>query len=147
VTLDTLIETIKTANGIDVISQIPISEVQPGTMIACGSTIAPVLKVRNGFIQEIYTITTKKGYKVSCSASHKLVKSRFDKQGTPVHHLKVGDWLLVSEEGHLDQDSIVDITIKLGETEVRTLSLPSPHLFVTNNIVSHNIKGAPPEGE
>jgi hypothetical protein len=140
VTLDTLIDTIKNVNGIDVIIPRPIGELKRGDLVVCGSTVAPIRRFRKGCVQETLTITTKRGYKLTCSLSHRIVKSRFDRAGTAAEHLTVGDQILVSQDGSLDQDSIIDITHNPGVTEVMTLTIPSPHLFVSNNIVSHNRK-------
>lgn len=140
VTFDTLIDTIKNVNGIDVIVPRPIGELKRGDLIVCGSTVAPIRRFRKGCVQETLTIITKKGFKLTCSLSHRIVKSRFDRSGTAAEHLVVGDQILVSEEGALDQDSIIEIQHNPGSTEVITLTIPSPHLFVSNNIVSHNRK-------
>lgn len=144
VTLDTMVEIIASLNGTDVVSSVTMAEIEPGMNLVCGTTVAPVLKVKGGVVQETYTIYTKRGFEVTCTADHRLIKSRFDRNGTAARNLKIGDKLLTSEEGVLSQDIIEEITLNLGETEVKTVSLPPPHRFVTNGLVSHN-KKAPPE--
>lgn len=143
VTLDTIVETVAVINGVDVVTSVPITEIRPGMNLVCGTTVAPVKSVKHGVVQETYTIYTKRGFEVTCSADHRLIKSRFDKNGTPARRLQIGDRLLTSEEGVLAQDVIEEITLNLGETDVMTVSLPPPHLFVTNGLVSHNLKGDP----
>lgn len=147
VTLDTLVEVIASVDKADVIESIPISKIIEGMKIVCGTTVLPVIQVKDGVVQETYTIFTKRGFELTCSASHRLIKSRFDANGTAAQHLKIGDKLLTSEEGTLAQDEIVRILHNIEQTQVRTLSLPSPHLYVTNGLVSHNNKAEPRDNE
>lgn len=143
VLLNTLVEVITRNGGTDVIESIPMSEVQKGMNLVCGTTVAPVLKVREGIVQETYTIYTKRGFEVTCTGNHRLITSRFDRHGTPSKRLKIGDKVMTSENGVLAQDEIEKITLNIGEVTVKTVTLPSPHLFVTNGIISHNKKAAP----
>lgn len=140
VTLDTKVDVIAHINGFDIVNEIAIKDIEVGAKLVCGSDILPVLSVKDGIVQETYTLTTESGLQVTSSASHRFLRSRFDKSGTAVNVLKVGDYILTSKDGKLDQEMIADITINVGETTVRTVSLPAPHIFVTNGIVSHNIK-------
>lgn len=140
VTLDTLVDVIQSINGFDVILRKPIKDITPGMKLVCGSDVLPVKSIKDGVVQQTYTIITENDLSVTCSASHRLLRSRFDKSGTAVNVLKVGDYILTSNDGRFEQAMITDIVINVGETQVRTVSLPAPHLFITNGIVSHNTK-------
>ena len=140
VTLDTQVDVIQHINGFDVVNSIPISDIKMGMKVVCGSDILPVQHITDGNVQQTYTVTTRSGLSVTCSPSHRLLRSRFDKSGTAVSLLKVGDYILTAHDGKIDQEVIESIAVTSATTPVRTLSLPSPHLFVTNGIVSHNVK-------
>lgn len=140
VTLDTEVEIVESRDGVDVVTSIPISQVERGMLLVSGFSVCPVLKIKTGTAQETYTIRTRRGFELTCTATHRLLKSRFDKYGTAVRTLQIGDKLLTSEEGVLSQDTIEDIVLNVGATEVRTVTLPPPHLFITNGLVSHNDK-------
>ena len=140
VTLDTFVDVITNVNGFDIVNSKPISDIERGMRLVCGSDVLAVTGVKDGIVQQTYTITTQSGFILTCSPSHRLLRSRFDKSGTAVDVLKIGDYILVSQDGRIDQEPITDIRLNVGETPVRTVSLPAPHLFVTNGIVSHNVK-------
>lgn len=143
VTLDTLIDTIINVNGIDIVTSTAIKDIEVGTLVACGALALPVQKITDGTVQEVIVIKTATGRTLSCSTSHRVLKSRLDKAGTAAAALHVGDNILIANDEQLTQDTIVEIIRVLGEAKVRTLSLPEPHLFVTNGIVSHNLKEPP----
>ena len=140
VTLDTIVEVITKVNGFDIVLQKPIKDIEVGMKLVCGTEISPITAIKDGVVQQTYQVITESGLSVTCSANHRLLRSRFDKAGTAVYTLKIGDYILVSKEGKFEQEPIKDIIVKIGDTQVRTVSLPAPHLFITNGIVSHNTK-------
>lgn len=140
VTLDTLIDTIKNVNGVDLVVQVPISHVNVGTVLVCGTNTSRVKYVMDGVVQETYTLTTEAGLSVTCSESHRFLRSRLDVTGTPVGAFKVGDTIVTCVDDVVGQDKVTSIEVVPGAVKVRSLSLPAPHLFVTNGIVSHNTK-------
>jgi hypothetical protein len=142
VTLDTLIDVISKDNTV---TQVPISEVDSGAYIACGAQASRVKAVKQGIVQDIYCLTTRRGLFLSCSATHRLVRSMFDRTGVAAKVLRVGDRVLTSHKGKIIQDVITNIEVQVGPCEVKSLSLTSPHLYITNGFVSHNDK-LPPDG-
>lgn len=143
VTLNTLIDVIKRVNGIDVVTSIPAAEVTEQHFVVCGGQALPVLQIRDGNVQEIYEITTESGFSITCSGTHRLIQSAFDQYGKAARFIDVGDTVLVSIDGKIDQEKVVGVVMSTGDTRVRSFSLPTPHKFVTNNIISHNDKEKP----
>lgn len=128
VTLDTLIDT---PNG-----RVPIKNILPKDKVSYGMDVS-VKAVKTGIVQEVIQIRTDAGHVLRCTPSHRLIRSRSDVNGTSVRLLKVGDKILARD---FTEVTIISKIRVVGECEVKSLTLPSPHLFVTNGLLSHNSK-------
>lgn len=142
VTLDTEIETL---NHLFEIIKRPISQIQKGMYLNCGATALPVKGVKEGKVSSVLHITTDGGYSLKCSHSHKLIRSQMDKVGIAAGSIKKGDKVLVHRDGKFERDVVESVVEIVGETTVKSVRLPSPHLFLTNGFVSHNLKSELPE--
>lgn len=144
VSLDTLVDVIDRIDEQEIVTKIAIKNITQGMHVACGAQALPVLEVRDGTVQETYCIVTVSGLELQCSASHRLIQSRFDKHGRAAKSLKPGDHILISKDGAVTAEAIAAVSVVAGATPVRTLVLPKPHIYVTNGFISHNDKR--PEG-
>lgn len=143
VTLDTLIQVANKSNGVDQSFLIPAKDVTTDHYMVCGGQALPVQHVKEGHVQEIYSIKTVSGFTLNCSATHRVIQSAFDRHGKAVQFLNVGELVLVSKNDQMGQEAIISIEKTAGDTKVRSFSLPAPHRFITGNIVSHNAKRPP----
>lgn len=141
VTLDTEIETL---NPLYETIIRPISQVAKGMYLSCGPMSLPVLGVKEGEVASILHIKTGKGLELKCSHSHRLIRSNMDKTGTPAANISEGDKVLVCIDGKFEQDVVESVVEIVGTCTVKSVRLPSPHLFLTNGFVSHNAKSELP---
>jgi hypothetical protein len=111
--------------------------VEKGDYVKCGLLELPVLATRTGTVQFVWEFETECGKVLRCSDTHRLITSLRDRRGRAAGLLREGDTLL-TEDG--TESKIVRKTQLLGEWTVKQISLPQPHIFVANGIVSHNRK-------
>lgn len=143
VTLDTEIQVVSrelTDGGYaDLIGNVAMGDLKRGDFVAYGASVLPVQRTRTGKVPFVYEIETENGKVLRCSESHRLIRSRLDRTGKAAKQLQVGD-LVLTEDNGFRQSRISRIGRIIGEVVVKSVQLPSPHLFVTNGIVSHNSK-------
>jgi hypothetical protein len=143
VTLDTEVEVVRLGvdgdEKYDEVVRVPAGDLKTGDFVSVGAIASRVRKVKVGVVQEIIEFETANGHILRCTESHRIIKNRFDKSGTAARFLDVGDKVL-TYDGAFAQSVIVRKLQILGETVVKSISLPSPNLWVTNGIVSHNAK-------
>lgn len=143
VTLDTIVTVIKSeivdGKRKEIIKDVEIKDIEKGDIVVCGALALPVRSTLTGTVEFVYEIETENGLKLRCSESHRLITSRFDKTGKAVKFLEVGDYVLTDTYG-FGQSKIAKKSIILERNVVKSLMLPSPHLFTANNFVSHNSK-------
>lgn len=94
--------------------------------------------------QPIMEITTANGARLRASRSHKVIRSIFDKYGTPLEKLNETDFVLTSINNELYKIEAAKIESR-GFTDVMKIELESPHIYAVGSsseklIVSHNIK-------
>lgn len=140
VTLDTLIDVITDCDTM----QVPIGQIQRGDFVECGAVARPVKRIIEGTAFKLLRITTSNGCVLTCTPSHKIIRSSRDRTGQASGKLAVGDKILTCIDRKFEQSEIESIEVIREQTEIRTLKLGSPHLYVANGIVSHNLKA---EGE
>jgi hypothetical protein len=105
-----------------------------------GSKVSRVIK---GITNRLYVITTDKNRQLHCSPSHRLMECAGDEEGKLVCEIKVGDWLwILDEKARKAAEEVVAIEIldMGGMTDVLTFQLEGHRTYVSNGIVSHNLK-------
>lgn len=145
VTLDAMIDIVRSDGESMVVERIPISELEAGMYVLSGPHALKVAQIRDGVTQEVYRLETDGGMVLECSPSHRVIRTYLDKYGTSARLLQEGDPVLTSVDGHVKVDRIRTISVRYGTTPVRSISIPEPHLYVVNGVVSHNKKVAPVE--
>lgn len=105
-----------------------------------------VVEVSKGTTTRLYTITTDKGFGITCSPSHPIITSLEDRVGTPAHMVKLDDKVLVYDSDLSYQDSVKSIEVVNTSSNVILFKLEEPyHLYVGGNnkkggIWFHNMK-------
>lgn len=105
-----------------------------------GSKVSRVIK---GITNRLYVITTDKNKQLHCSPSHRLMECAGDEEGKLVCEIKVGDWLWVlDEKARKAAEEVVAIEIldMGGMTDVLTFQLEGHRTYISNGILSHNLK-------
>lgn len=105
-------------------------------------------KVTDGTSTSMYTITTRNGYKLTCSPSHPVITETSDTKGVPASSLRPGNAVLVYDydSNSVLQDEVADIEIFAKDSMVIMLSIDEEtHTYIagdlkTGGIVSHNAK-------
>jgi len=137
VALETRIEVIdKTTRP----TSIPMAEVERGTLINYGPCVSKVTDTLVGRVSSVLVITTEGGLELTCSKSHRLLRSELDYRGTAARRLSVGDQVLTYVKGGFRRDIIDTIEEVIGERTVKSITVPKPHLYIANGFVSHNYK-------
>jgi hypothetical protein len=136
VILDTLIETVEPDGTV---KRIPIGDVTTDTYTICGASALKVRKIIDGEVQNVIDFVTDNGLRLTCTESHRLVTSVFDKTGRSARLIQQGDQVLTLD-GEFKLARIVSKVIVPGQKRVRAIKLDKPHLFITNGFVSHNLK-------
>ncbi len=107
-----------------------------------------VVRVEDSIIKELTTLTTEKGYSLSSSPEHGIMKKYSHADGVAVQDFSIGEEVLAYDfKNHVHlKDVIKSIVISSQETRVLKIQLEAPnHLFMAANnelgaIVSHNQK-------
>jgi hypothetical protein len=102
-----------------------------------------VSRVIKGITNRLYVITTHNNKQLHCSPSHRLMECAGDEEGKLVCEIRVGDWLwILDEKARKSAEEVVAIEIlDMGEmTAVLTFQLEGQRTYVSNGIVSHNLK-------
>lgn len=140
VTLDTQVEAMfERADGEKVLP-ITAEDIQAGDYLWSGAISLPVSRVKTGTVQRLFIITTENGKRLECSSSHRIITSSTDRRGKAAKDLEEGQLILTWHDGRFEQSAIKTIAEKWGSFVVKSVTLPSPHLWITNGIVSHNSK-------
>lgn len=139
VDLDTLVNVWQNGG----VEQIPMRDVEVGTQVVCGWQALPVKSTKEGVVQQVIEFVTEGDKRLVCSESHRLITSLTDRRGTPAAKLSTGDYVLVDWDGTPRLERIIARTVHFGSFVVKSITLPSPHLYVTNGFISHNTKDVP----
>lgn len=94
----------------------------------------PVIATREGDVQFVWEIELEDGKSVRCSDTHRFIRG--DGKPRSPRFLKIGDELCTRE----GKSKIIRLEQILGQTTVKMITIPYPHLFLSNGIVSHNAK-------
>lgn len=141
VVLDTKVEIISPINH--TIERVEIREIeQQKHWTWCGIAL-PVTAARTGTAQEVIAFETKNGLTLHCTVDHRLIRSAFDRMGKAAQFIQEGEDVLTCIDGHFEQSVIIKAERILGNVEVKTVTLPAPHLFICNGFVCHNRKNLP----
>jgi len=139
VDLDTLVSVWRDGG----IEQIPMRDVEVGTQVVCGWQALTVKGVKEGVVQQVIEFVTEGDKRLICSDSHRLITSTTDRRGKAASQIFTGDYVLVDWDGTPRLEQIVARTVHFGSFVVKSISLPTPHLYVTNGFISHNNKETP----
>jgi hypothetical protein len=107
-----------------------------------------VVKASKGTTTKLYTVTSERGFSISCSPSHPFITSLTDTEGTPCNLLKVGQKTLTS---YKDSEKVIEDTITSIEQvetscNVIMFQLEEPHhVYIGGSTVDgaflfHNMK-------
>lgn len=107
-----------------------------------------LLSIQTGTVDELYTLVTKSGYKLSCSGEHGVMQQYTSANAVEAKTLFCGDEVLVYDfDSHKHfKDEILGYMKTGGVALVSSLQLEAPnHLFMAGDtedgaIVSHNVK-------
>ena len=139
VELDTLVDVWQ---GNEIV-QIPMRDVEVGTQVVSGWQALTVKATTEGVVQQVIEIVTNNGKRLVCSDSHRLITSITDRRGKAASQLSTGDSVLVDWDGIPKLETIISRTVHFGSFVVKSITLPTPHLYTTNGFISHNTKDDP----
>lgn len=140
VTLDTQVEAMfERADGEKVLP-ITAEDIQAGDYVWAGALSLPVKRTKTGTVQRLFVIVTENGKRLECSTTHRIITSSKDRHGKAAKDLCEGDLVMTWHNGQFVQSAIKTITEKWGSFVVKSITLPTPHLWITNGVVSHNRK-------
>ena len=115
----------------------PIGLLSISDRVVIGPMSLPIKSIKDGTVQFVWEIELESGEVVRCSDTHRLITSKRDRRGVAAARLKVGDSLLTQD---FVESRIIRKEQLFGQWQVRQIFLPSPHIFIANGIVNHNLK-------
>lgn len=115
-------------------------QVEKDSLLVCGAMALKVRKAKQGTVQEGWELHTENGLALTCTGTHRLIRSHVDRTGISVSVVKIGEFVLTCVDGVFAQSHVVRKIPVLGEIIIKSVDMPAPHLFIANGFVCHNRK-------
>ena len=108
----------------------PVQMTRPGQKWAAAGLQPNILIKLRESMCNVRRVRAANGCEVICTDTERFVTGRDDRNGTPLHFLRVGDGVLTEIDGCIESSPIIEISPILGQMQVYTPTLSDNHLFI-----------------
>lgn len=95
--------------------------------------------VQTLWTQQVLRVRTENAIEVLCSLRHPMIRSRMDVRGLGAQKFRVGDSVLTSINGRVEQSRIASITEIEGRFQIGTPMLDGNHLYFAGKVYPKNL--------